>query len=160
MDKIRQKKGFTLIELIITTAVLVVLISLVFAAQSRVLANTYLDSNTDQIKQTLWLAQTKSQSGLNNSSWGVNFDNTLSEFTIFKGESYSTRDSSFDITTPLPSSLNFSSISLNQGGNSVIFTQYSGETDNYGSITLSNSENIYNIIQINSKGLISITQSP
>ena len=154
------KRGFTMIELLIVITIVVITFAATFTIQSRFLVDTYIDTNTDQIVQTLRLAQMRSIARFNNSQWGVYFDEDIDgnddKFVLFKGTSYADRDFSFDIETHLPDSLSFSNISLNGGGDDVVFNELTGATPNYGSIQILDNLGNPNTVSINSKGMVEL----
>ena len=154
------KRGFTMIELLIVIAIVVITFAATFAIQSRFLVDTYIDTNTDQIVQTLRLAQMRSIARFNNSQWGVYFDEDVGgnddKFVLFKGTSYAARDSSFDIETHLPDTISLSNISLNGGGNDIVFNELAGSTSNYGSIQILDDLSNTNTVSINSKGMVEL----
>ena len=158
---LKTQKGFTLIELLIVIGIIVVTVSAVFTVQGRFLVDTYLDTNTDQIVQDLRLAQMRSITRFKDSPWGVYFDEDVSgnndKFVFFNGSNYVSRDSSYDIEADLPNSIEFGNINFNGGTDYIVFDKVTGETSNYGSIELMDTQgggNI-NVISINSKGVIS-----
>ncbi len=160
METTSKKKGFTIIELILVITVLVIVVSAVFTLQGGILADTYLDTNSEQIVQNLRLAQMRSIARVNDSQWGVYFDEdaggTGDKFVLFKGTSYATRDSNYDIVTELPDIISLSSISLNGSGADMVFAKLSGDSSTYGSILISDNLGNSNTISINSKGSIDV----
>lgn len=163
MKDLSKKKGFTLIELLIVIGVFVIIIATVLNIQGGILADTYLDTNTEQIAQTLRLGQMRSITRVNDSQWGVYFDEdiggTNDQFVLFNGTTYATRDASYDIVTELPNIISFSAISLNGGGDDVVFEKLSGDSFTYGSILISDNLGNSNTISVNAKGLIAINET-
>jgi len=165
MEKLKSRRGFTLLELMIVVGIVIITTSAVLVLQGSFLTNTYLDSKTNEVAQTLKLAQMRSITQFNSKQWGVYFDEDLSgnndKFVLFAGTSYATRDASFDIVTDLPDSLALSNINLNGGGKEVIFTKVTGVTVNNGTVTLSDKNDIShtNIVTINAKGLIALNET-
>jgi prepilin-type N-terminal cleavage/methylation domain-containing protein len=150
-----KKKGFTLIELLLVIAISIVIIGAVFTVQGRVLTDTYLDTSTSQVEQSLRLAQMRAMSRFHDTSWGVYFDATGGEYVLFNGTTYAGRDASFDITSELPSSVSIGGLALNGGATSVIFDELSGETSDYGYVRLASTNGDVDDIYINAKGVIS-----
>lgn len=164
MKNKKTNKGFTIIELLIIIGLAIILFSSVFAVQGRFLVDTYLDSNTKQIVQNLRLAQMRSITKFKDSEWGVYFDENVEgnddKFVLFKGSTYETRDPSYDIVTNLPDSIALSGINLNGDTNFITFSKVTGETSNYGSIQIFDSQEGINTILINEKGLVGINETP
>ena len=163
MKNISKKKGFTLIELLIVIGIFVIIIATAFTINGGILANTYLDTNTEQIIQTLRLAQMRSITRVNDSQWGVYFDEdiggTNDKFVLFKGTTYATRDASYDIVTELPDIISLSNISLSGGGVDIVFAKLSGDSFTDGSIQISDNLGNSNTISVNAKGLIALNET-
>lgn len=93
-------RGFTLIEVFIILAILVV----VFLASSP-LYNYFLsfsihDSVRQEIMQNIKLAQSKAQSGEGGSDFGVKFE--TSQYTLYEGPSFTGRQPTQDMVFSLP----------------------------------------------------------
>lgn len=159
MFKMSNNKGFSLIELIVVIAVIGIIAGIGFTVQGRFLVDTYLDTNTDQIAQALRIAQTRAMTGFNDDSWGVYFDDINNKIVLFKGTTYATRDTSFDVETQFPTALSLSSISLNGGGSEIVFDKLTGASSKYGSVQLSNNINESNTISVSATGLIALNES-
>lgn len=154
----KNKNGFTLLELMIVISILAIVSLFVFTSQTQTIANSYLISNANQIAQTLRLAQIKSVTAYAGSQWGVYFeDNNGSvkdRYVLFKGSSYSARDPSYDIVSELPLSLTFTNVSFNDVVTYVVFAKLSGNTSNFGSLQLVDTNGDIRTISINSRGII------
>jgi prepilin-type N-terminal cleavage/methylation domain-containing protein len=151
MKKIKNKTGFTLMEMLMVISIMIVLTAAFFSFQSNLVNSAHLISNTDEIVQTLRLARSSSITRYRDSGWGVFFD--ADKFILFKGDDYATRDPLFDEEKDLPNTLSISNISLNGGTNYIAFEKINGETTNYGSLQLIDNNKI-KIVTINQKGLI------
>lgn len=145
-----MKKGFTLVELLITIAVLVVILVISAAVFYNLTKKTDLDASRDNIISTLNTARNKTIASEEASQYGVYFDTTSSP------NRYILRDTSFDEIHDLPSAIEISNISFNGGGDEVVFKLLDGNTDNYGSITIKHlTTNETRTIYIYSSGEIS-----
>jgi len=153
------KKGFTLLELTVAIGVLVVILSISIMSSSTFILRGHINTTKQEIIHTLHKAQMNSIYKLNDSEWGVHFviDNGsgISEFTFFQGTTYASRDTSFDETHEIPTTVVIDSISLTGGGNDVIFTKKTGETSYSGNIIIENSQKQYKIT-INTLGHVDI----
>ncbi|MDP2631986.1 MAG: type II secretion system protein [Candidatus Uhrbacteria bacterium] len=131
-----DKRGFTLIELMVVIAILVVmtLMAGIFTSVSSG-RNELLAVTTDAV-DTLRRAQWHTMLGNEDSVWGVHFE--TQKFVLFKGGTYSAVDPS-NIETDIAGVLSISSMSLNGGGSEVIFTEPMGETLTDGTVTFENS---------------------
>ncbi len=122
------KKGFTFIELIIVLAILGILIASSTTVAVRFYQTRALDIHLNGIVQVLRRAQLKAMSVENDSSFGVYINSD--KYVLFKGDSYSTRDQSYDETYNLPD--NFKTSGLSE----VVFSKIRGNTSDTGNIIL------------------------
>jgi type II secretory pathway pseudopilin PulG len=92
-------KGFTLIEFLISISIFMLLAGL-FTIGIDFYERQELENQTQNIIETLRRAQFEAISGKLDSSFGIYFEEK--NYTLFKGESFSQRDSSFDEIFELP----------------------------------------------------------
>ncbi|KXK09605.1 MAG: type II secretion system protein [Candidatus Dojkabacteria bacterium] len=139
-------KAFTLIEVLLAIS----LFSLIFAVSApflgRIVGSNDLDVAVQASVQSLRRAQVLSQTGENDSYWGVYFQN--GSITVFRGQTYLTRNPDFDEITTVSNELAFTGLS------EVIFNPVIGNTSNTGSITITNPESEQWVISINNRGVI------
>ncbi len=119
-----------------------------------------LGNTAEEIISILRLAQNQTLASEGDSQYGIYFNTSLSphQYIIFKGSSYSLRDSSYDKTYILPSTLEF--YAINTGANNeVVFDKLTGATGNSGNISLRLKEDASKtkIIYITSSGVINYT---
>ncbi len=128
-----MKKGYTLIELLITIAVLTVILVISSAAFYNLTKKSDLDTSRDKIVSALNTARNRTMASEEAAKYGVYFDisSDPDKYIFFQGVS-----TSFDEIHDLFSSVEISDISFNQGGSEVIFNRPEGDTNNYGSITI------------------------
>lgn len=117
-----------------------------------------LNNASQEVISALRTAQNKTLSSEDNSRYGVYFNTTGSphQYTIFKGASYAARDSAFDITSSIPSTVEF--YQINTGGSGeVVFDKLTGATQNSGDISLRLKDDTSQtkIISIYNSGIIS-----
>lgn len=143
----QSQAGFTLIEVIIVIIIVGVIFAGISTISFGVLGNSRLTVETDRVVETLRRAQSRSVNGLYDDVWSVRV--TSSDVTLYKGDDYGTRDTSFDDQLDLNASVN-SSLS------DVTFKFKTGATDDTGAITLTSSTSgDSRTININSAGLVS-----
>lgn len=120
--------GFTLIELIIVVGIFLLLAALVVPALVFFKRQSLLEFASQEIVNTLRLAQNKTLSSEDATSFGVYFE--INKFTLFKGTSYDAGSPDNEIHN-LDISLRISEINLS-GGSQAVFDRLSGTTANSG----------------------------
>lgn len=151
----KSQNAFTLIELIVVVTLLSILTAGAFIGLTQFYATNRLDNNVKSSVQMLRKARSYAEIRYKDSKWGVDFDDTLGKITFFKGSTYSTRDHNYDEEEILADSINISDVSINGSGKSVVFEMGSGETDNFGTITITGS-GAQKTLSINKIGQIDI----
>ncbi|HDZ54299.1 MAG TPA: hypothetical protein ENI19_02025 [Candidatus Nealsonbacteria bacterium] len=131
-------KSFTLIEVLVIIGIMVILMVLALPAYRSFQNELDLNNSTEEIINTLRIAQNKTLASEGASQYGVYFDQTTSphQYTLFKGNDYASRNSSFDKIHKLPKSVEISDISLNGGESEIIFDRISGTTSQFGSLII------------------------
>ena len=124
--------GFTLIEILVTLAVLVILGTTVLSAFSRFRASTELDAAVHQALSVIRLAQSKTLAAEEDSQHGVRFESD--RITLFQGASFTEVPTNEVIE--LSALVQITNISLAGGGVDVVFTRLSGRTPQSGFVTL------------------------
>lgn len=148
MDKSFGKtiRAYTLIEVLLTTALLVGLIGLSVPVYQNFQLSNEVDETTNIIVRTLRSAQVQSQSVQQDSTWGVFY--ASGSITIYKGASFATRDSTQDQSYVVPTSVTIS------GVNDIVFAKLTGIAATTGNISLANFNNT-RTISVNAKGRLS-----
>lgn len=150
-------KGFTLIELILTIAILAILSGIAFNIYSNFQLNVKADEEINKIKSVLREAQAKAMSGENSASWGVRFFHPASGsqyYELFWGNSYAvgtTTESYF-----LQSGVDFVSPASEENLD-VIFVKRTGGSASSSAITVSVKTSVSDItksVSVTPKGLI------
>lgn len=129
--------GFTLIEIVIVILIFGVLSAVVITNFALQKGKIDLRGSAEELVSVLNLAQSKTLASTDNSQYGVYFDILASPngYILFKGTSYSTRDSSFDVEYTLPNLMEFYSVDLS-GSNEAVFDRLTGSTSQSGSLSL------------------------
>jgi prepilin-type N-terminal cleavage/methylation domain-containing protein len=146
---LKDKKGFTLVELLITIGITLVLASAAVPIYGNLQVSAQLNENTTQIVQTLRTAHERSVARQNDDTWGVYL--TATTYTLYKGATYATRDAGFDRTTTLDNAL---TIATTLTGNEVNFSKGLGVADNIGTVTLTHDVNGSSALIINAFGVV------
>jgi len=122
-------KGFTLIEILITIFLIFILATFIVSISLNFYKNQQLEVHSQGILQTLRRAQSKAMSVEFDSSFGIYL--TDDNYTLFKGNSYATRDIQHDEVFDLPEIINLSGLS------EVVFSKSEGKPNVTGNIILS-----------------------
>lgn len=142
-----NQHGFTLVELLLSVAIMTMLIGLSLPVYETFVRRNDLDLTAQNIAGAIRRAEVYARGVKNDSTWSIEF--LSSGVTIFKGSTYSTRDTSYDEIVSLPGSVSIS------GDSEMIFSKLSGSPDAAGTITLTSSTNDTRTIAVNAKGMVS-----
>ncbi|TSC75842.1 MAG: Uncharacterized protein G01um101430_12 [Parcubacteria group bacterium Gr01-1014_30] len=137
MHKGKLLTGFTLTELLVVIGVLLILTGISASAILVLQRESDLNRSADEVINALRLAQNRTLASEGADQWGVYFDNTgiTHQYTLFKGSDYVSRDTSFDTTNKLASSVEIFDINLG-GGSEIVFERITGLASQFGSISL------------------------
>lgn len=159
----RQKRGYTPIELLVVIGILMIIFAISLTSLSSMEKEDRLQSWADQVEATLNYAKTQalngaSLSGSDSLAFGVHFSED--DFTLFPGLSYQPTDSR-NLLNQLPESLYFATINL-PSANDVIFQKITGEVINFDPlhsqlILRDRSSQRQRTISINKLGVVEIT---
>lgn len=139
------EKGFSILEFVIVAGIVAAISTIAIASYQALVSRADLSGNAKNIISTINLARSETVTSNQANPWGVHFE--ADKYALFKGSVYSAVDSSTQIHT-LPSSLEISDITLNGGGSEVLFTRITGQTANYGNITIRNKNQPTNLVNI------------
>lgn len=123
-----NKKGFTLVELLLVLAIFAILFAIVGTISSHTLLSSQVKVESDAVEQVLRKAQARTVSRHADSVWGVHIAST--SVLLFAGNSYAGRDASYDELRSFPEAISASGLS------DIIFQFRTGATVNTGTITL------------------------
>ena len=143
--------GFTLIELLLSVAIITIIAGMSAPVYQSFQVRNDLDIAAVTIAQSLRRAQALSQAVDGDTSWGMYAQS--GSITLFKGINFLTRDSSYDETFNLPSSITPSSVSGNFW--EIVYAKFTGLPQTTGAVTLTANTNEARSITINEKGMIS-----
>lgn len=141
----KTTNGFTLLELLLVIATITILVGFSVPVSARSQVKNDLDIATSTIVQSLRRAEILSKAVDGDIGWGVNIGS--GNITLFKGNTYATRDTNFDETTTLQPTITPSGLS------EIDFAKFTGLPGSTGTITLTTSSDTKNIT-INAKGAI------
>jgi type II secretory pathway pseudopilin PulG len=123
-----SKKGFTLFELFLVIGIMVILLSFLLPVGLSFYKEQQLASQSLELCRILRIAQQKSMSVDLDSSYGVYLTNQ--NYTLFKGNSFLSRDEPYDQIFNVPEIIQLSGIS------EVVFSKNDGNPNVTGDIIL------------------------
>lgn len=145
LKKLNHNKGFTLLELLLSLATISLLAGLSLPIYRTLITKNDLDIAATTIAQSLRRAQILSQAVDGDTSWGLKLQS--GSITLFKGVSFATRDSSFDETFDVPSSISVG------GTTEIVFAKLTGFPQTTGTVNLG-AEADSRSVTINEKGMV------
>ncbi|OIP73561.1 MAG: hypothetical protein AUK08_03245 [Candidatus Pacebacteria bacterium CG2_30_36_39] len=146
--KIRSvNTGFSLIELLIVIAITTILGATIGPMGSSLLNRNTLRTKTDEVIIALQGARINSIAGKENSNWGVHFGSGF--ITLFKGNSYASRDTSFDERFAYPNSFSITNTE-------VVFTKVTGLPNAANTIVLDGSGSLQRTILVKTSGVVDV----
>ena len=153
----KNNKGITLIEIIFVIAITITIISIITLNLSDFKKNRTLTNTTSEIISLINKARNNTISSLNSNNYGVHFDSD--QVVLFSGNTYNSNAADNEVIL-FESSVEIASsggLNLNGGGSNMIFEKITGETNNYGTITVrvKSDNNQYKIINVNKLGVVS-----
>ena len=151
-------RGFTVIELLIVIAILLVLASAATPFYGNFQVSGQLNENTSQIIQTLRTAREQNLARMNNTQHGVYFEINAGaddRYILYQGTSYALRDTAYDRATTLDNPLSFSVNLVGDGdANDINFSLGLGSSNKIGTIILTHEVSGTRQISINTKGMV------
>lgn len=126
-------KSFTLVELLLIVGILIILTAISVPTFRYFQKESDLNNSTQGIINTLRLAQNKTLASERESNYGVHFE--AEKFILFKGASYDPSATNNE-THNLPQSVEIYEINLAGGETKVVFDRLTGETNQFGKVSL------------------------
>lgn len=133
-----MKKGFSLIEIIIVVAIFSIISAIVFASFFSVNDEKALDSAALGVQAVLEEARSLTLAAYNNQSQGVHFDAGSNIIVRYPDAIYPYNPAGpSNIDVELHKKVQVLSFSFQGGGSEVIFDRLTGDTSQYGTVTVS-----------------------
>lgn len=155
--KIPKNKGVSLMEMLIVISLIGLISAIVVPSFSDFRKNQVLRNTTEDIVSLLNEARSSTLASKNFNTYGVHFDTDRA--VLFTGASFTDQSSNkqidFDQSVNIPVD---GGINLEGGGNNVIFKRMTGETSEYGTITIQqiNNPSHQKIISISLIGVVTV----
>ncbi|MDO8537150.1 MAG: prepilin-type N-terminal cleavage/methylation domain-containing protein [bacterium] len=146
--KLKARCGFTLIEVMVVVAILVVVFGYTIGAGSNFYTNQALISERDSLVSLLRGARSKSLVNINQLSHGVLINTSTNQYIVFDGASYAARNQAYDIVFPKSSAVAIA------GPSEIVFSALEGASNTSDTIVISSGVGVANIV-INSEGRVS-----
>jgi len=127
-----KQTGFTLIEILISIAIIGILSVVIFASINMFRNRQIIKNATIEVTQAIEEAKVKTITSYNDEIYGVHFGE--SDISIFTGETYDAEDPD-TIVLFADDSISFN-LSLSDDGENIVFKRLTGETDDTGSILI------------------------
>ena len=140
----RNKAGFTLLEMMLSIALLTIILAVSNPIYFFFKNRNDLDLSSDLVVNSLRRAQIEAQGVDLDSTWGVYVQN--SGVSVFKGNTYASRDQSYDEYFDFPTAITVS------GPQEIVFSKTYGEPNIIGIISLISPNNETRTVEINRKG--------
>ncbi len=127
------KKGFTLVEVLVVIAIMLILFKVVSTVFSTLKNTNVLDKQADTVASVFEEARSLTLASYNATQYGVHVES--GRVVRFTGSSYVSGASS-NVASTVSSAVSLSK-SLTGGGSEVVFNRLTGTTSQYGTITVS-----------------------
>ncbi len=126
-----MKKGFSIVEIAVVTAIGLILLTIVTSALLGLRDIQALNSSVEQITSVINEARAKTLSSENSLNHGVHFESA--RVVLFEGAVF-TEPNATNRELKIPDLVEISSVTLNGGGQNLVFQKLTGETAQYGTI--------------------------
>ncbi|MBT4722345.1 hypothetical protein HN958_01305 [Candidatus Falkowbacteria bacterium] len=141
-------RGFTLVEILIVTAITIILIAASFPIYENFQRDGKLDVARIELQENLKNVQAQAQAGVNDSSHGVYFNSN--SYIAYQGNSYAARDTDYDITYDV-----INNVIIVNAPVEILFTKKTGLPASAVTVTLQNQiDTEQKTVEVNEIGLI------
>ena len=141
-----QSRGFTLPEILISLLLLSIIAGMIIPMYRAFMVRNDLDIATVTLAQNLRRAQALAEAGDGDMTWGVRVG--VGSILIYKGASYVMRDSAYDESTSMPTSI------VPTGIDEINFSKVTGIPTATGTFTFTSQANEARNVTINEKGMV------
>lgn len=141
-----MKRGFTLLELILTITIILILIVVIEPAWLNQKGRSDINLATMTIAQRLRRASLQASASDTDDAWGVKV--VAGQVIVFEGASYSGRVTTRDEVTTIDEALTIG------GTSEFVFTRFTGLPMSTGSLTLTDKNGTVKTVTVNSKAMV------
>lgn len=148
-----NRKAFTLIEIVVSIAILLIIVTITTASFLSLNNNEILEKERLNLKTLLEEARMLTLSSKSDSEWGVHIEEN--KYVLFRGTTY-TEGATQNREIPIHNRVEVSSVALNGGGINILFDRLTGGTIHYGSVVLSLESDLSDqkIVSVSATGII------
>ena len=148
-----RSRAFTLIEVLIVVALFAIISGIIAVSLARYTETQAIAGTAAAIASSLQDARSRTLSSRAASQYGVHLED--GSLTLFKGDAYAAGNPDNEVTSLDPRTT--ITLALNGGGSDIAFERLSGETGDYGTITiaLATDATVAKTITIQQTGLLS-----
>lgn len=155
-----DRRGYTLMEVMAALAITVAVSILITVSYRSFQSRIVLNSASEEVESVLREAQSASMSVRDNQEHGVFFDVAAEEYVFFAGSAY-TPGAPGNVVHELPSGVVFTTLTIADDVDYVLFQKLTGSTDQTGTVELQTSGSsrvvTYQVV-ISSAGRISLQE--
>lgn len=141
------REGFTLIEVLLSVAIIGMLVGISLPVYESFSRRNDLDVTAQGVVSLLRRAESYSRAVKTDAVWSVEIQ--TSSATLFQGASFASRNTAYDETVAIPSSV------APSGLTEVQFSKLSAAPNTTGTVTLLSNTNDTRVIAINAEGMVS-----
>jgi prepilin-type N-terminal cleavage/methylation domain-containing protein len=141
------REGFTLIEVLLSVAIIGMLVGISLPVYESFSRRNDLDVTAQGVVSLLRRAESYSRAVKTDAVWSVEIQ--TSSATLFQGASFASRNTAYDETVAIPSSITPSGLT------EVQFSKFNAAPNTTGTVTLLSNTNDTRVIAINAEGMVS-----